>query len=106
MDHNHDADANNVALASNRRRRFVNSRFSRAAVADELRVRFLREIAISAPEVLAKLRDDVLPEYIQAYTAAMPPGADNSNSLVSFRWPPPLEIKITSWAKAVRLRRR
>src|SRR5208283_2132852 len=98
--HTHDADGNNSANSGIRRRRFANSRLSRAAVTEELRSRFLREIVDTAPEVLEKLRDNVLPEYIKAYNVARQPDVQ---AIVLFRWPPLLRDTVLSWAKAVRL---
>jgi hypothetical protein len=74
-----------------------------AVVKEELRSRFLREIVDTAPEVLEKLRDDVLPEYIKAYNIARPPDVKGDQAIVLFRWSPSLRGTIVSWAKGVRL---
>jgi hypothetical protein len=81
------------------RSRHAGIRLSDAERVDDLRVLFLGAIEVAAPEVLEKLRDAVLPEYVKAVEAADPP----AGILLRSRWPPALRTAILKWATDVRL---
>ena len=103
MDHNQLKKGNTAKILRISSRKYAKVRFSDPAVVDEMRTLFIREIEVTAPEVLEKLRDDVWPEYISAYNAAKQPGTNETNALVRFTWPPSLLIAVLAWAKEVRL---
>ncbi len=103
MDHNELTKRNDSVPLIVPSRKYANVRFSDPAVVDEMRTLFIREIEVTAPEVLEKLRDSVWPEYSSAYNAAKQPGTKESSVMVLFRWPRSLQIAVLAWAKDVRL---
>jgi hypothetical protein len=103
MDHNEHTKKNDSEPPKVRSRKYANILSSDDAVVDEMRSSFVREIAVTSPEVLEKLRDSVWPEYIKAYNAAMQNGAYKSSDVVRFGWPQSLQIAVLAWAKDVRL---
>jgi hypothetical protein len=96
-------DRNDQSPPRARSLKYANIRSNNEAVLDEQRSHFIREIEGTAPEVLEKLRDSVLPEYINAYNAAKDSGAQQSRTMVRFPWPDSLQIAVLTWAKDVRL---
>jgi len=85
------------------RQKYRYTRFSDAAVADELRSQFIREIETAAPEVLEKLHEAVWPKYIEAYNAEKHPGVHEGTGPVVFQWPEDLRQAVLTWARDVRL---
>ena len=79
--------------------KYSHVRLSDESIVEELRAHFIREIERTAPEVLQKLLDRVLPTYREACHAIDPPGV----AFLRHKWPKPLRLAVMSWAKEVRL---
>src|ERR1035438_6900371 len=75
---------------------------SEDSVKHSLRTVFFREIERATPEVLEKLRDNVWPQYAEAYHAALQNRMTPTGGFVQFQWPSKLQQAVAAWAKEVR----
>jgi hypothetical protein len=92
-----DKNSDEKPAAKVRWRKYTGVRLNDAEVADDLRNFFFREVESTTPEVLKKLRDSVLPEYIRAREAI------GMAVCSRFSWPKQLGIAVLKWAREVHL---